>query len=82
MTPGALALPRIKVRRKRKKPLSPWGRFWLAVLIFNLTFLFLEVFKYLVNFRTKDLIFAGIHAACACQAWYFFKPEWDRRDED
>ena len=77
---------RAKTKRKRRKPMPPWLKFWLLLLILDLS----NIFKFVVNAAIGKEV-AGNMALTGFTVliiswivWPNFKREWDawRKDDD
>lgn len=81
-------LPAIKTKTKRKKrkPMPPWLKFWLLIAFFDLAGMLQDLMEILVNKNvTKNSIaFMFVGAVFAGIVWPNLKREWDawKRDND
>jgi len=83
---NSIALPRIKTKakRKRRKPMPPKLKFLIFWVVWCCFWLAWDVIDYVMGPETKDLIYAGIQAACLCFWWPQFIREWNawRKDNE
>jgi hypothetical protein len=78
-------LPRVgaRTKRKRRKPMPPWLRFYLAMVIVDALWLGYNVFNVAIGKdSTLFLVYSAIWCAILARDWPRFKREWDawRRD--
>lgn len=82
---NSIALPKIKSKRKRKKPMPPWLIYRLLWLVFSLTLLGLST----INISTQgatvtNVLLFTFWIMMSVWDYYLFKMVWDkwRKDND
>jgi hypothetical protein len=84
MNVGSIALPRLRVRRKRRKPPGPMFWWTLFNVVWCVAFTGFDLIMALLHHSALALAFAGFQAAFLTFWWHLFRREWDRwrKDDD
>jgi hypothetical protein len=81
---GSIALPRLRARRKRRKPPGPFFWWTLFNVIWCVAFTGFDLIEAFLRDLLFPLAFAGLQAAFLAYWWRLFRREWERwrRDDD